>query len=153
LALFTVNAARIDPYKNYRFRVKWDGRYVLGVSKVSMLKRSTEVAKHREGNMLSTQLKMPTTTTFEPITLERGVTHDADFENWANLIYSPGAGGTISLKNFRKDIIIELLNEDGGDRQGVQRVPLLGLRVSRAAGSRRPPSPACSILAWRSSRR
>jgi phage tail-like protein len=113
MALFTVNSTRIDPYKNFRFRVKWDGRYVLGVSKVSMLKRSTEVAKHREGNYLSTQLKMPTTTSFEPITLERGVTHDPEFENWASLIYAPGAGGTISLKNFRKDIIIELLNENG----------------------------------------
>jgi phage tail-like protein len=113
MALFSVNATRIDPYKNYRFRVKWDGRYVLGISKVSMLKRSTEVAKHREGNYLSTQLKMPTMTTFEAISLERGVTYDPDFETWANLIYAPGVAGTISLKNFRKDIIIELLNENG----------------------------------------
>lgn len=113
MAQFSVNSSRLDPYKNYRFRVKWDGKYVLGISKVSMLKRTTEVAKHREANGLPTAYLMPTTTTFEPITLERGVTHDPEFENWANLIYAPGALGSISLKNFRKDIIIELLNENG----------------------------------------
>ena len=59
--------------------------------------------------MPSTQLKLPTTTTFEPITLEHGVTHDPEIENWANLIYAPGTGGTISLKNFPKDIIIDVL--------------------------------------------
>jgi phage tail-like protein len=85
----------------------------LGVSKVSMLKRTTEVAKHRESNDPSTARHMPTTTSFEPITLERGVTHDPEFEKWANLIYYPGAGGTISLKDFRKDIIVELVNENG----------------------------------------
>jgi phage tail-like protein len=113
MALFSVNAYRFDPYKNFKFRVKWDGKYVLGISKVSMLKRTTEVAKHRESNDPSTARHMPTTTSFEPITLERGVTHDPEFEKWANLIYSPGAAGTISLKNFRKDIIVELLNEAG----------------------------------------
>jgi phage tail-like protein len=110
---FSVNSSRFDPYKNFKFRVKWDGRYVAGVTKVSMLKRTTEVAKHRESNDPSTARHMPTTTSFEPITIERGVTHDPEFEAWANKIYSPGAGGTISLKDFRKDIIIELLNENG----------------------------------------
>src|SRR6516225_8550773 len=113
MAKFSVNTYRFDPYKNFKFRVKWDGRYVAGVSKVSMLKRTTEVAKHREANDPSTARHMPTTTSFEPISLERGVTHDPEFESWANLIYNPGAGGTISLKNFRKDIIVELLNENG----------------------------------------
>ena len=113
MAQFTVNTHRFDPYKNFKFRVKWDGKYVAGISKVSMLKRTTEVAKHREANDPSTARHMPTTTTFEPITLERGVTHDPEFENWVNLIYDPGAAGSISLKNFRKDIIIELLNENG----------------------------------------
>ena len=110
---FSVNPTRLDPYKNFKFRVKWDGKYVLGISKVSMLKRTTEVAKHRESNDPSTARHMPTTTSFEPITLERGVTHDPEFENWANLIYAPGAGGTISLKNFRKDIIVDVFNEAG----------------------------------------
>jgi phage tail-like protein len=110
---FTVNAYRKDPYKNFKFRVKWNGRTVAGVTKCSALKRTTEVAKHRECNDPSTARHMPTTTAFEPITLERGVTHDAEFEAWANLIYSPALGGTISLKQFRKDITLELLNEAG----------------------------------------
>src|SRR5215468_699658 len=102
MAQFTVNAQRFDPYKNFKFRVKWDGRYVLGISKVSMLKRTTEVIKFREANNPSTDVLSPGKITFEAITLERGVTHDPDFENWANLVYAPGAGGTISLKDFRK---------------------------------------------------
>jgi phage tail-like protein len=113
MAKFSVNTQRFDPYKNFKFRVKWDGRYVAGITKCSTLKRTTEVAKHRECNDPSTARHMPTTNTFESVTLERGVTHDTDFEKWANLVYDVGAAGTISLKNFRKDIIIELLNENG----------------------------------------
>jgi phage tail-like protein len=113
MAKFSVNTHRFDPYKSFKFRLKWDGRYVAGVSKCSALKRTTEVVKHREGNDPSTQRHMPSAISFESITLERGVTHDTDFEKWANLVYDVGAVGAISLKNFRKDIIIELLNENG----------------------------------------
>jgi phage tail-like protein len=110
---FTVNTHRFDPYKNFRFRLKWDGRYVAGVSKCSALKRTIEVVKHREGNDPTTQRHMPSSISFESITLERGVTHDVEFEQWANLIYDVADAGPTSLRNFRKDIIIELLNEDG----------------------------------------
>jgi phage tail-like protein len=113
MAKFSVNTHRFDPYKSFKFRLKWDGRYVAGVSKCSALKRTTEVVKHREGNDPSTQRHMPSAISFESITLERGVTHDTDFEKWANLVYDVGAVGAISLKSFRKDIIIELLNENG----------------------------------------
>jgi phage tail-like protein len=113
MAQFPVNAHRFDPYKNMKFRVKWDGRYVAGVSKVSALKRSTEVVSHREGGDPSTSRHSPSTWKFEPITLERGVTHDPEFEDWANKVYSVEGGSVLTLKNFRKDIIIELLNEQG----------------------------------------
>ena len=83
---FTVNANRVDPYKNFKFRVKWDNRYVAGVSKVGALKRTTEVVKHRDGGDPSTSRKSPGRTEFEAITLERGVTHDLDFEQWANRV-------------------------------------------------------------------
>ena len=83
MAEFTVNANRHDPYKNFKFRVKWDGKYVAGVSKISALKRTTEVVEHREGGEPSTSRKSPGRTQFEPITLERGVTHDAEFEQWS----------------------------------------------------------------------
>ena len=115
MAQFTVNAQRFDPYKNFKFRVKWDGRYVAGVSKVSSLKRTTEVVKHREGGDLSSRRKSPGRTEFDAITLERGVTHDTEFEKWANKVwnYGAGLGAEVSLKDFRKDLIIELYNETG----------------------------------------
>jgi phage tail-like protein len=115
MAQFSVNATRFDPYKNFKFRVKWDGRYVAGISKMTALKRTTEVVKHREGGDPSTSRKSPGRTEFEAITLERGVTHDADFETWASKVWNfgAGAGGEASLKDFRKDILIDVFNEAG----------------------------------------
>lgn len=112
---FTVNPARVDPYKNYKFRIKWDGRYVAGISRVSALVRTTEVVEHREGGDPSMSHKSPGLTRYEPITLERGVTHDTAFEDWANLVWKLGAGlgAEVALKEFRKDIIIEFYNEAG----------------------------------------
>ena len=112
---FTVNPQRFDPYTNFKFRVKWDGRYVAGVSKVSGLRRTTEVIIHREGGDPSSSRKSPGRTEYEAITLERGVTHDTEFETWANKAWNLGAGvGTeVSLKDFRKDVILELHNEAG----------------------------------------
>lgn len=112
---FTVNPHRVDPYKNFKFRVKWDGRYVAGVSRISALRRTTEVVEHREGGDPSTRRKSPGRTTFEPITLERGISHDKEFEQWANKVWNHGAGpgAESSLKDFRKDLIIELYNEAG----------------------------------------
>ena len=112
---FTVNSQRFDPYKNFKFRVKWDGRYVAGISKVSPLIRRTEVVKHREGGDPSSSRKSPGRTEYDAITLERGVTHDIEFEQWANKVWNNGAGlgMEVSLKDFRKDIIIEILNEAG----------------------------------------
>lgn len=115
MAQFSVNPHRLDPYKNFKFRVKWDGRYVAGVSKVGALKRTTEVVKHREGGDPSSSRKSPGRTEYEAITLERGVTHDQDFEQWANKAWNFGAGlgAEVSLKDFRKDIILEVYNEAG----------------------------------------
>lgn len=115
MAQFSVNAQRFDPYKNLKFRVKWDGRYVAGLSKVSGLKRTTEVIEHREGGDPSTSRKSPGRTKFEPITLERGVTHDTEFEKWANKVWNfgSGLGAEVSLRDFRKDVIVELYNEAG----------------------------------------
>jgi phage tail-like protein len=115
MAQFTVNPTRFDPYKDFKFRVKWDGHYVAGISKVSALKRTTEVIEHREGGDPSSSRKSPGQTKFEPITLERGVTHDLEFEQWANKVWNfdAGLGSEVSLKDFRKDITIELYNEAG----------------------------------------
>jgi phage tail-like protein len=115
MAQFTVNSQRFDPYKNFKFRVKWDGRYVAGISKVSSLKRTTEVVEHREGGDPSSARKSPGRSKFEAITLERGVTHDSNFEQWANKVWNLGSGlgSEVSLKDFRKDLIIEVYNEAG----------------------------------------
>ena len=115
MATFTVNANRFDPYKNFKFRVKWDGRYVAGVSKVSALKRTTEVVEHRDGGDPSTSRKSPGRSKYEAITLTRGVTHDVEFERWANKVWNLGSnlGAEVSLKDFRKDLILELYNEAG----------------------------------------
>ncbi|MDQ3256113.1 MAG: phage tail protein [Acidobacteriota bacterium] len=115
MAQFTVNAQRFDPYKNFKFRVKWDGRYVAGVSKVGALKRSTKMIEHREGGDPSTTRKSPGQTSYDAITLERGVTHDTEFERWANKVWNfgSGLGAEVSLRDFRKDIIIEMYNEAG----------------------------------------
>lgn len=115
MAQFSVNAQRFDPYKNFKFRLKWDGRYVAGISKVSGLKRTTEVVKHREGGDPSSTRKSPGRTEYEAITVERGVTHDVAFEQWANKVWNFGAGlgAEVSLKDFRKDLILEIYNEAG----------------------------------------
>lgn len=115
MAQFTINAQRFDPYKNFKFRVKWDGKYVAGVSKVSGLKRTTEVVKHRDGGDPSSSRKSPGRTEYEAITLDRGVTHDPEFEKWANKVWNfgSGLGAEVALKDFRKDIIVEIYNEAG----------------------------------------
>lgn len=119
MAKFTVNTRRIDPYKNFKFRVKWqsepDGAFnvVAGVSKVGALKRTTEVVSHSEGGDLSTPRHSPGKSKFEPIALERGITFDPEFEKWAKLVYSTEGDAAVSLLNFRKDIMIELLNLQG----------------------------------------
>lgn len=112
---FSVNTNRFDPYKNFKFRLKWDGHYVAGVSKMSALKRTTQVVTHRDGGDPSSSRKSPGRTEYEAITLERGVTHDADFEAWANKVWAlrSGAETEVSLADFRKDITIEVFNEAG----------------------------------------
>lgn len=115
MAQFSVNTRRFDPYKNFKFRVKWDGRFVAGISRVSALTRSTEVVEHRIGGDPSTMRKSPGQTTYEAITLERGVTHDIEFRQWANKVWDlrSGLGSEVSLRDFRKDIVIEMYNEAG----------------------------------------
>jgi phage tail-like protein len=119
MAEFSVNATRLDPYKNFKFRVKWDGQYVAGVSKVGMLKRTTEVVKHRSGGDESSSHKSPGRTEYDAITLERGVTHDVAFEQWANKVWdytnaqAQNADKEVSLADFRKEIIIDVFNEAG----------------------------------------
>ena len=113
MAEFPVNPYRQDPYKGFKFQVVWDGRVVAGVSKVSPLLRRTEVIEHRDGASPSHSVKSPGRTSFEPITLGRGITHDPAFEEWANQVYSTQGDAAMSLRNLRKDVLLRLLNEQG----------------------------------------
>jgi phage tail-like protein len=112
-----VSTQRLDPYKNFKFRVLWEGstQPVAGISKVSALKKTTEVVKHREGNDPSSSRKSPGKTEYEAITLERGITFDREFETWANRTWSfqANAPGESALKNFRRNVVIEMMNEAG----------------------------------------
>ncbi len=115
MAKSTINTHRFDFYKNFRFREKWNGNYVAGVSAVSAFKRTTEILEHLEGVYPSTFRKTPGLTKYEAITLERGITHDPEFEEWANRVWNfgSGLGAEDALSDFRKDIIIDMMNEDG----------------------------------------
>jgi phage tail-like protein len=115
MAQFSVNAQRFDPYKNFKFRVKWDGRYVAGVSKVGGLKRTTKVVKHRDGGDPSSSRESSGRSEYDAISFERGVTHDLEFEKWANKVwnYGSGLGSEASPRDFRKDLLIEVYNEAG----------------------------------------
>jgi phage tail-like protein len=122
MAKFTVNATRFDPYKNFKFRVKWGaGGYVAGVSKVSALKRTTEMVEHREGGDPSSSHKSPGRTKYEAITMERGVTHDPEFEGWANKVWNFGNAQApadqrereVSLRDFRRNFSLDVFNEAG----------------------------------------
>ena len=110
---FSVNSHRIDPYKNFKFRVKWDNRYVAGLSKMSALKRSTEVIEWRESGGPSIVRKLPGRSKFEPITFEAGLTHDTQFVDWADQVNNPDGDAAMSLLNYRKEVIIEVLNLQG----------------------------------------
>ena len=141
MAEFTVNATRFDPYKAFMFRVKWDGQYVAGVSKMSALKRSTDPVVHREGGDPTHERKSPGKTKYDAVTLERGVTHDPAFEEWANLVHSlENADLAEELPQGRHRRRLQRGRPEG---DLVQAVPVLGLRVPGAARSstrERPPS-------------
>lgn len=110
---FQLNEHRYDPYKGFKFRVKFGTEVVAGVSKVSALKRSTEVVSHREGNDPSPPRHSPASSKYEAITFERGITFAPEFEAWANKVHNYDGDGAVSLFEFRKDIRIELLNLQG----------------------------------------
>lgn len=111
---FTVNANRRDPYKNFKFRIKNEaGVTVLGVHKASALKRTTEVVRHRNGNDNSHDSPSPGRTSYEGLTLERGITHDVEFERWANLVHPFAGDPAMDLVNYKQELTLEVMNEKG----------------------------------------
>ena len=121
---FNVNSHRSDPYKNFKFRVIWENQPVAGLSKMSAIKRATEVVEWREAGGPSIIRKLPGRTKFEPVTLEAGLTHDRQFMNWADQINNPQGDAAMSLLNYRKEVVVEVLN--------LQGVPAMAFRLRRA---------------------
>jgi phage tail-like protein len=113
MAQFSVNTHRFDPYRNFKFRLKWDNEYVAGLNKCSALRRTTEVVDWREGGDPSHSRRLPGKTSYEAITLEQGVTHDTRFEEWANLVNNFAGDAAMSLLNYRKNVTIEVYNLQG----------------------------------------
>lgn len=110
---FVVNAERFDPYRTFKFQVLIDGKPVAGLRKMTALKRKTEAVKWRSAGDPSTERVMPGGTTYEPVTLEQGLTHDPVFEQWAQLVNNIQGDGAVSLKHYRKDIVLNVLNLQG----------------------------------------
>ena len=147
MTIFKVNTNRFDPYKNYLFLVFFgtNTNAVAAVSKVTALKRSSTPIDYNEGGYAIT-LKGLGRTKYEPITLERGITFDMDFEEWANAaqILKSGAPST-SLANLRKEIRIVLLNE------AASTFPRTRCTRPGARNTRRCPIWTRARTAWRSS--
>ncbi|MBX3304148.1 MAG: phage tail protein [Nitrospira sp.] len=110
---FVKNAKRFDPYKNFKFRLVWDGKPVMGISKISALKRTTEVVKHRDGGDNSTDHKSPGRTSYDAVTVERGLTHDPEFEAWANKVHPYSGDSAMDLAAYKKNLTLEMMNEKG----------------------------------------
>lgn len=111
--LFPVNSHRHDPYRTFKFQVLIDGEPVAGLKKMGALKKSTEAVDWRTGGDPTHVRKLPGGTKYEAITLEQGLTHDPIFENWASKVNNIQGDAAISLVNFRKDIVINVLNLQG----------------------------------------
>ena len=104
---------RFDPYRNFRFKVKWDGQYVAGLSRMTALRRTTEMVEWREAGENITSRKLPGKTSFQPVTLEAGVTYDTSFEDWANLVNDFASHSITSIGDFRKNVTVDVFNEAG----------------------------------------
>jgi phage tail-like protein len=104
---------RFDPYRTFRFKVKWDGQYVAGLSKMGSLKRSTEMTEWREAGENITSRKLPGKTSYQPVTLEAGITYDTAFEDWANLVNDFATHSITNLTDFRKNVTVYVFNEAG----------------------------------------
>ena len=110
---FPANAHRHDPYRTFKFQVLIDGQPVAGLRKMGALKKTTEAVDWRTGGDPTHVRKLPGGTKYEAITLEQGLTHDPVFEQWANLVNNIDGDSAMSLVNFRKDIVINVMNLQG----------------------------------------
>jgi phage tail-like protein len=125
--MFNVNAHRIDPYKNFRFRVSWDGTLVAALSKMSAIKKTTEAIEWRAAADAGIVRKQPGRTKFEAVSFEQGLTHDRKFFEWANQVNNPVGEAANSLLAYRKTVRVEVLNMQG--------TPVMAFNLLRAWAS------------------
>jgi phage tail-like protein len=111
--MFPANAHRHDPYRTFKFQVLIDGQPVAGLKKMGALKKKTDPIKWRTAGDPSHERILPGGTSYEPVILEQGLTHDPVFETWANKVNNLEGDAAMSLKEFRKDIVINVLNLQG----------------------------------------
>jgi phage tail-like protein len=109
----TAKTGRTDPFRSFRFKIKWDGQYVAGLTKMGGLKRTTEMVEFREAGVNITSRKLPGKTSFTAVTLEAGITYNTAFEDWANLVNDFASHSITNLGEFRKNITLDLFNEAG----------------------------------------
>ena len=107
---FTVNAHRFDPYKNFKFHVYLDGRLVMGVSRSARSSAPPRWSATAPGGDNSIDFKSPGRTKYEAVTLERGLTHDREFEKWAANVHSYAGDAATDLRNYKKALTVEMLN-------------------------------------------
>lgn len=98
---------RIDPYRNFRFRVEVEGLQQAGFSEVSGFDASIDVIEYREGDMTTTPRKLPGLTKYSNITLKWGVTDSMEMYEWLQECVE----GTIT----RKTVTIIAIDEEGED--------------------------------------
>jgi phage tail-like protein len=113
MARMTAQTNRFDPYRNFRFRVKWDGQYVAGMTKMGALKRTTEMVEFREAGENIVSRKLPGKSSYQAVSLEAGITYDTAFEDWANLVNDFASHSITNLGEFRKNITLDIFNEAG----------------------------------------
>jgi phage tail-like protein len=113
MARMTPTTDRFDPYRNFRFRVKWDGQYVAGMTKMGALKRTTEMVEFREAGENIVSRKLPGKSSYQAVSLEAGITYDTAFEDWANLVNDFASHSITNLGEFRKNITLDIFNEAG----------------------------------------
>lgn len=101
---------RIDPYRNFRFRVELGDIQIAAFSEATVPDSTTDPVDYREGTDPTHQRKLSGLTKFGNVTLKKGLTDSLDIYKWRKQVEDTGAKGA------RKDISLILIDEEGNDK-------------------------------------
>src|SRR3954454_21683771 len=104
--------ARIDPFRNFRYRLEIDSIAQAGVTEVMIAETSIDAVDYREGTAPAHVRKLSGLTKYGNITLKWGLTVGGtalDLFKWHNDV---SAG---QIKDKRKKVVIVVQDEAGGD--------------------------------------